>query len=50
MILYQPAHFRIEEQAHALAVMQSHPFATLVSLHEGEPVFTHLPLHAQRVG
>jgi transcriptional regulator len=49
-MLYQPSHFRVEERAHALAVMRAHPFATLVSMRAGEPVFTHLPLHVRETG
>ena len=45
---YQPKHFKVEDRAAALAVMQAAPFATLVSVHEGEAEFTHLPLVARQ--
>jgi transcriptional regulator len=47
MIPYQPKHFNIPEQAHALAVMRAHPLATLVSVRDGEPQCSHVPLVAR---
>lgn len=49
-MLYQPSHFRVDDRALALAVMRAHPFATLVSMHGGAPMFTHLPLHVREEG
>jgi transcriptional regulator len=44
MTLYQPRHFVVEERPQVLALMRTHPFATLLSVHEGEIEVTHLPL------
>ena len=49
MIPYQPKHFNVDEQAIALAVMRAHPFATLVSVRDGEPQCSHVPLVAREV-
>lgn len=46
--MYLPAQFNSDERAHAVALMQSHPFASLVSNDDsGLPFITHLPLHLQ---
>jgi transcriptional regulator len=46
--MYLPAQFNSDERAHAVALMQSHPFASLVSNDDsGLPFITHLPLHPQ---
>jgi len=47
MSLYQPKHFRVEERAHLLQVLRAQPFATLVSVRDGAPSLTHLPLEAE---
>ena len=49
MIPYQPKHFNVDDQAHALAVMRAHPFATLVSVRDGEPQCSHVPMVAREV-
>jgi len=43
-MLYQPRHFAVSERAALLELVRAHPFATLVSVHDGQPSFTHLPL------
>lgn len=43
-MLYNPAHFTVDDAAAAAALMRAHPLATLVSVHEGEPQVTHAPL------
>jgi transcriptional regulator len=44
--VYQPPQFKAKDEAHALALMQAHPFANLISLDdEGFPFVTHIPLH-----
>jgi len=49
-MLYQPAHFNLEDRVHALALMRAHPLATLVSVQAGEgaddPMVSHVPLMA----
>ncbi|GAC1622984.1 MAG: FMN-binding negative transcriptional regulator [Candidatus Elarobacter sp.] len=42
--MYVPPHFRIDDPAEIAAFMRSNAFATLVSVHEGAPFATHLPL------
>ena len=49
MIPYQPKHFNVDDQAHAVAVMRAHPFATLVSVRDGEPQCSHVPMVAREV-
>lgn len=48
-MLYQPSHFRVDYRVLLLRLMRAHPFATLVSVVEGEPLITHLPLMAVQV-
>ena len=50
--MYLPPQFNAKDEAHALALMRAHPFASLVSVDdEGFPFVTHLPLHlTQRDG
>jgi len=49
--MYLPPQFKSEDQAHALALMRAHPFASLISPDDaGLPYVTHLPLHVQEEG
>ena len=44
--MYLPQQFKAKDEAHALALMRAHPFASLISVDdEGLPVVTHIPLH-----
>ena len=46
--MYLPPQFKAKDEAHALALMREHPFASLISTDEtGLPYVTHLPLHLQ---
>jgi transcriptional regulator len=46
--MYQPPQFVAQDQKYAVALMRSHPFATLISTDEqGFPYVTHLPLHLE---
>jgi len=47
MTLYQPSHFAVAERATLVALMRERPLATLVSVADGEPGFTHLPLEVE---
>jgi transcriptional regulator len=44
MALYTPRHFAVADPHAAVALMQAHSFATLVTADAGEPQVTHLPL------
>jgi transcriptional regulator len=44
MSLYQPPHFCVAERPVLVDLMRAHPLATLVSVADGIPQFTHLPL------
>jgi transcriptional regulator len=44
MALYVPPVFAAGDRSLALALIDEHPFATLVTPHGGEPQVTHLPL------
>lgn len=47
-LMYLPPQFRAKDEAHALALMHEHPFATLISSDDdGMPFATHLPLHLE---
>lgn len=44
--MYLPPQFNAKDEAHALALMRAHPFASLISVDdEGFPFVTHLPFH-----
>ena len=44
--MYLPPQFNAKDEAHALAIMRAHPFASLISMDdEGAPFVTHLPFH-----
>ena len=42
--MYIPTHFREEDTTKLHALMRSYAFATLVTVHEGRPFATHLPV------
>jgi transcriptional regulator len=42
--MYIPAHFRFENGAELIAFMKQYSFATMVSVQEGRPVATHIPV------
>ena len=49
--MYLPAQFKSDDHAHAMALMQSHPFASLISMDDANvPYVTHIPLHPQEQG
>jgi transcriptional regulator len=46
--MYLPPQFTPKDPAHALALMRSHPFASLISTDDGGfPFVSHIPLHLQ---
>jgi transcriptional regulator len=47
MSLYQPSHFTVGDRAALIALMHERPLATLVSVADGAPQFTHLPLEVE---
>lgn len=46
--MYIPAHFRVEDPALLLPLMERYGFATLVTVQDGSPFATHLPLLLRR--
>jgi transcriptional regulator len=50
MMLYQPSHFAVADEAALLGLMRTHPLATLISVAGGQPSFTHLPLELEQAG
>lgn len=49
--MYMPPQFNAKDRSHALALMRSHPFASLISTDDsGFPFVTHLPLHTEEAG
>jgi transcriptional regulator len=49
-MIYLPRHFAVTDCAQLRAVMEAHPFATLVSADADGPHFTHLPLVVRASG
>ena len=48
--MYLPPQFNAKDEAHALALMRAHPFASLISVDDdGVPFVTHIPLHLTHV-
>ena len=46
--MYLPPQFKGQRDAHALPLIQAHPFASLISIDDsGLPFVTHLPLHLE---
>jgi transcriptional regulator len=48
--MYVPRHFSETERAHLLAVMRAHGFATVVSVIDGEPFASHVPVRVEERG
>jgi transcriptional regulator len=49
--MYQPPQFQSKDTAHAVELIRSYPFASLISNDdEGFPYVTHLPLHLEQRG
>jgi transcriptional regulator len=49
--MYQPPQFIAKDEAHALELMRSYPFASLIGNEDdGFPYVTHLPLHVEQRG
>ena len=49
--MYLPPQFNSKDRSHALSLMRSHPFGSLISTDdEGFPFVTHLPLHVTEEG
>lgn len=48
--MYIPEHFKVENQAAALAFMRANPFAILVSNTNGGPFATHVPVVIREAG
>jgi len=49
-MIYMPTHFSVADRATQLDAMRAFPFATIVSIADGAPVFTHAPLMAEERG
>jgi transcriptional regulator len=43
-MIYLPPHFVVADRAHQLGVMREFPFATLVSVADAVPAFSHVPM------
>jgi len=43
-VIYLPPHFLVADRAQQLAVMREFPFATLVSVADADPAFSHVPM------
>lgn len=49
-MIYLPNHFAEKDETRSLQLIRDYPFATLVSIHDGAPVFNHLPLIPRDIG
>ncbi|HTT09502.1 MAG TPA: FMN-binding negative transcriptional regulator [Burkholderiaceae bacterium] len=49
-MIYMPTHFSVPDRTSQLAVMRASPFATLVSVADGVPAFSHVPLVVEERG
>ena len=47
---YRPPHVRADERAPLLALIAAHPLATFITVADGEPVVTYLPMLAREEG
>lgn len=43
-MIYLPKHFQENDRSRALKLIKNHPFATLISIHNGAPQINHLPI------
>jgi transcriptional regulator len=43
-VIYLPTHFNVADRENQIALMRAFPFATLVSVTDGTPYFSHVPL------
>jgi transcriptional regulator len=46
--MYLPEAFRVDDRATIFGFLESHPFATVVTQHDGEPFASHVPLLLDR--
>lgn len=49
-MIYMPKHFTVDDRLAVLEVMRNHPFATVVSVVDGEASFSHIPLVTRERG
>ena len=49
-MIYMPTHFSVADRASQLAVMRAFPFGTVVSVADGVPAFSHVPLVVEERG
>lgn len=49
-MIYMPPHFTVADRTTQVAAMRAYPFATLVSVADGEAMFTHAPLVLEERG
>jgi len=49
-VIYMPTHFSVADRAPQIDLMRAFPLATLVSVADGVPAFTHLPLFVEERG
>jgi len=49
-VIYMPTHFSVADRSNQLDVMRAFPFATLVSVADGLPAFSHVPIVVEERG
>jgi transcriptional regulator len=49
-VIYMPTHFAVADRANQIGVMRAFPFATLASVADGMPAFSHVPLVVEERG
>lgn len=49
-IMYNPQRFKSMDRAEAFTLMEQNPFATIISVVDGKPIISHLPLTPKKDG
>ena len=49
-MIYMPTHFSVPDRTNVIGVMRAYPLATLVSVADGVPSFSHVPLVVEERG
>jgi transcriptional regulator len=49
-VIYLPTHFSVADRVNQIGVMRAFPFATLASVAEGAPAFSHVPIVVEERG
>lgn len=48
--MFSPKYFQMKDKAEVLRLMEDNSFVTIVTMHKGKPIATHVPVHLQKEG